>query len=237
MSSVSVVMAVYNGQRFLRQQVESVLAQLQPGDELIVVDDGSTDGSLAFLNGVDSPAVRILANPRNLGVAGTFERGLRLATHEYIFLCDQDDVCLLYLFAGLAKLKGVTWWNGFAMWGTVANLEYQTVDLTWLANWPLLINLLTQVTVLWEVSYCVLIWNRHSRPLMQALAVPVHLGIALCFGMLTFGLAMLAANVAFVRPDLIRRVLRVLTHEPPRSQLRPPLTRLHQPDDELASVA
>ena len=94
MSSVSVVMAVYNGQRFLRQQVESVLAQLQPGDELIVVDDGSTDGSLAFLDGVDSPAVRILANPHNLGVAGTFERGLRVATHEYIFLCDQDDVWL-----------------------------------------------------------------------------------------------------------------------------------------------
>ena len=149
----------------------------------------------------------------------------------------QSHLCLLYLFAGLAKLKGVTWWNGFAMWGTVANLEYQTVDLTWLANWPLLINLLTQVTVFWEVSYCVLIWNRHTRPLMQALAIPVHLGIAVCFGMLTFGLAMLVANVAFVRPELIRRLLRVLTHEPPRSQLHRPLTRLHQPDEDLASVA
>ena len=94
MSSVSVVMAVYNGRRFLQAQVESVLAELLPGDEFIAVDDGSTDGSLAFLNEFDSPAMRVLANPRNLGVAATFERGLRLATHEFVFLCDQDDVWL-----------------------------------------------------------------------------------------------------------------------------------------------
>lgn len=149
----------------------------------------------------------------------------------------QSHLCLLYLFAGLAKLKGITWWNGFAMWGTVANLEYQTVDLTWLATWPLLINVLTQVTVFWEVSYCVLIWNRHSRPLMQALAVPVHLGIAICFGMLTFGLSMLVANVAFVRPEQIRRVLRVLTQEPARTPIPPVRTRLHRPEEDLASVA
>ena len=145
----------------------------------------------------------------------------------------QSHLCLLYMFAGLAKLKGITWWSGFAIWGTVANLEYQTVDLTWLATWPLLINLLTHVTVFWEVSYCILIWNRHSRPLMQALAIPVHLGIAVCFGMLTFGLAMLVANIAFVRPELIRRALRVFKQEPSRLTL----TRLHQPEEDLASVA
>jgi len=94
MSSVSVVMAVYNGQRFLRDQVESVLGELLPGDELIVIDDASTDGSLAFFKGIDSPALRVYANPSNLGVIGSFERGLELAAHEFIFLCDQDDVWL-----------------------------------------------------------------------------------------------------------------------------------------------
>lgn len=94
MSSISVVMAVFNGQRFLRQQVESVLAELVPGDEFIAIDDGSSDGSLSLLNGIGAPVLRVLANPENLGVARTFERGLRLATNEYIFLCDQDDVWL-----------------------------------------------------------------------------------------------------------------------------------------------
>lgn len=94
MSSVSVVMAVYNGRRFLSEQVESVLAQLLPGDEFIVVDDASPDGSLALLQSIASPLIRIYVNPTNLGVKGAFERGMKLATHEFIFLCDQDDVWL-----------------------------------------------------------------------------------------------------------------------------------------------
>jgi glycosyltransferase involved in cell wall biosynthesis len=94
MSSVSVVMAVYNGQRFLLEQVASVLGELLPGDELIVVDDASPDGSLAILKSIDSPVLRVYTNPSNLGVIGSFERGLQFAAHEFIFLCDQDDVWL-----------------------------------------------------------------------------------------------------------------------------------------------
>jgi glycosyltransferase involved in cell wall biosynthesis len=94
MSAVSVVMAVYNGQRFLREQVESVLNELLPGDELIIVDDASRDNSLAFLRSITSPVLRVYANSSNLGVVGCFERGLQIAAHEFIFLCDQDDVWL-----------------------------------------------------------------------------------------------------------------------------------------------
>ncbi|MEO6407249.1 MAG: glycosyltransferase family 2 protein [Burkholderiaceae bacterium] len=91
MSSVSVVMAVFNGERFLREQVESVLGQLLPGDELIAVDDASTDSSAALLKSFDPALLRVHRNPVNQGVIRSFERGLRLAAHEYIFLCDQDD--------------------------------------------------------------------------------------------------------------------------------------------------
>jgi glycosyltransferase involved in cell wall biosynthesis len=94
MTSVSVVMAVYNGERFLREQVQSVLSQLLPGDELIVIEDGSTDGSLALLGAFEQTLLKIYRNPQNLGVIGSFERGLQLAAHELIFLCDQDDVWL-----------------------------------------------------------------------------------------------------------------------------------------------
>jgi glycosyltransferase involved in cell wall biosynthesis len=87
-------MAVYNGRRFLLEQVESVLAQLEPGDELVVVDDGSTDDSVALLAALDSPYIRLFSNPSNLGVIGAFQRGMRLARHSIIFLCDQDDIWL-----------------------------------------------------------------------------------------------------------------------------------------------
>lgn len=119
----------------------------------------------------------------------------------------QCHLCVIYLFAGLSKLQGVTWWNGFAVWGGIANQEYQTLDLTWLAEWPLVINALTHLTVAWEVSYCVLIWNRWTRPLVLLGAIAMHLGIAVALGMPTFGLAMLIANLSFVSPAFLRTLI------------------------------
>ena len=125
----------------------------------------------------------------------------------------QCHLCVIYLFAGLSKLQGVTWWNGFAVWGGIANQEYQTLDVTWLADWPLVINAMTHFTVAWEVSYCVLIWNRWTRPLVLLGAIAMHLGIVVVLGMPTFGLAMLIANIAFVSPEF----LRTLIDGPPKS--------------------
>ena len=59
---ISVCMATYNGERYLRRQVESILSQLADGDELIVSDDGSTDGTPALLESLADPRLRILHN-------------------------------------------------------------------------------------------------------------------------------------------------------------------------------
>jgi glycosyltransferase involved in cell wall biosynthesis len=93
-SSVSVVMATYNGKQYLAEQISSVLAELLPGDELIIVDDGSQDGTLELLDSLESPAVHVIRNLTNAGVMATFERGLLLSSKVIIFLCDQDDVWL-----------------------------------------------------------------------------------------------------------------------------------------------
>lgn len=95
--SVSVVMATYNGIPFLTAQLKSVLAELLPTDELIIVDDGSADGTLELLDSLkplNSVVILVVRNLVNLGVFATFERGLLLSTKELIFLCDQDDVWL-----------------------------------------------------------------------------------------------------------------------------------------------
>jgi hypothetical protein len=117
----------------------------------------------------------------------------------------QVHLCVIYLFTGLAKLSGTTWQAGTAVWWAVANYEYQSLDLTWLAGWPTLVALLTHVTVFWELSYCFLIWNRLARPLVLWMAVAVHGGIALGLGMLTFGGAMILANMSFLEPATVRR--------------------------------
>jgi len=119
----------------------------------------------------------------------------------------QVHMCIVYLFAGTGKMMGMTWWNGSATWLSVANYEYQSMDMTWLAGWPLLGAFLTHVTLWWETTYCVLVWPRLLRPLVLAMAVPIHLGIALFLGMPTFGLVMLIGNVAFISPWLVRRIL------------------------------
>lgn len=120
----------------------------------------------------------------------------------------QVHMCIVYMFAGLGKLLGSSWWSGTALWGAFANFEYQTLDMTWTCRHPYLINMMTQVILAWEISYIVLIWPRITRPIMLFLAIPLHLGIALCMGMTTFGLIMLVGNLSFVPPEIVRRIVR-----------------------------
>ncbi len=116
----------------------------------------------------------------------------------------QLHMCVIYLFGGIGKMRGELWWDGSALWFAFANLEYQSLDMTWLVHTPWLIALLTHVTVFWETFYCFLIWPKLTRPLCLAIAVGVHLGIGLCLGMWTFGLAMLIGNLAFVPAETVR---------------------------------
>ncbi|MEX2168760.1 MAG: HTTM domain-containing protein [Pirellulales bacterium] len=117
----------------------------------------------------------------------------------------QIHLCIIYLFSGLGKLQGDFWWNGAAVWYSIANQEYQSLDLTWLANYPAIMDLLTHATVFFEVFYCCLIWPRLTRPWMLLGAVGIHGFIALGLGMMTFGLVMLIANLAFISPATVRR--------------------------------
>jgi hypothetical protein len=117
----------------------------------------------------------------------------------------QIHLCVVYFFAGIGKLQGETWLSGDAIWLALASYEYQTLDMTWIANHLWLVAALSLVTVLWEVGYAALIWPQLTRPIVLAIAIPMHLGIGFCMGMLTFGLIMLAANLAFLEPEWVKR--------------------------------
>lgn len=95
MTTVSVVLAAYNGERFLQAQLDSILACLRAGDELILVDDCSTDRTREIIAAVHWPNLVVLRNSVNRGVRATFEIGLRRASGEIVFLSDQDDVWVL----------------------------------------------------------------------------------------------------------------------------------------------
>jgi hypothetical protein len=119
----------------------------------------------------------------------------------------QLHMCIIYFFAGLGKLQGEMWWEGTALWGAAFNLEYQTVNLTWLARFPVLTAFLTQATAYWEMFFCVLVWPRLLRPITVFIALPLHLSIGICMGLMTFGLVMPIGVMSFVSPSLVRRLI------------------------------
>jgi hypothetical protein len=119
----------------------------------------------------------------------------------------QVHMCVIYFFAGVSKLQGPSWWTGEAMWRAFANLEYQSMDMTWLAWHPWIVNAMTHVSILWEITFCFLIWRPRWRPLMLIGAVVLHVGIGACLAMWTFGLIMLIGCAAFLPNEAIRRLV------------------------------
>ena len=101
MNKVSVVMATYNGAKFIREQLNSFIVQSRKPDELIVVDDCSTDNTLDIVEEFKNTSpfdVIIVPNKENIGskrkygYAHNFEKALNICTGDIIFFSDQDDV-------------------------------------------------------------------------------------------------------------------------------------------------
>lgn len=91
---ISVCIATYNGARYIGEQLASILPQLSAEDEVVVSDDGSTDGTIDIVRSLNDRRIRIVGGPRRHSPTLNFERALRNAKGDYVFLADQDDVWL-----------------------------------------------------------------------------------------------------------------------------------------------
>lgn len=91
---VSIVMATYNGSKYLRQQLDSIVNQSHQNFELIVVDDCSIDDTVLIIKEYQAwdGRIRLYTSDKNKGFVANFERGLKLAKGEFIVLADQDDI-------------------------------------------------------------------------------------------------------------------------------------------------
>lgn len=91
---VHIVLATYNGERFLREQMDSVLAQTYENITVEVCDDGSTDGTAAIVREYEDQddRVKLHLNPKNLGYVKNFLEGVKRCQAPYVMLCDQDDI-------------------------------------------------------------------------------------------------------------------------------------------------
>jgi len=91
---ISVCMATFNGEKYIKEQINSILIQLDYKDELIISDDGSTDKTMEIIHKFDDKRIKLFENKNMHGYAHNFENALKQATGDYIFFSDQDDVWL-----------------------------------------------------------------------------------------------------------------------------------------------
>lgn len=91
---ISVCMATYNGEKYIKEQLESILKQLGMDDEIIISDDGSKDLTEKIIKEINDERIRFVKNTNIHGFTHNFENALKMARGEYIFLSDQDDVWL-----------------------------------------------------------------------------------------------------------------------------------------------
>lgn len=91
---VSIALCTYNGETYLREQLESIVNQSYPAIELIAVDDCSSDNTLNVLQeyAAKYPFIKVYVNPENLGYIRNFEKALGLCNGDFIALSDQDDI-------------------------------------------------------------------------------------------------------------------------------------------------
>lgn len=129
-------------------------------------------------------------------ISGLFSQvGLRLL---------QIQVCVIYGYTGLEKLKGPSWWDGSAVWAVLGNSQIMLFDTNWLKHVPLMIVAMTFSTVLWEVYFPVLVWIKPLRPWVLAFGAVLHVMIALSVGLIFFSTAMMSTYVAFLDAEVMR---------------------------------
>ncbi|HEV3202909.1 MAG TPA: hypothetical protein VGY77_00930 [Gemmataceae bacterium] len=135
----------------------------------------------------------------------------------------QINLCLIYLSSGLSKLEGRAWWQGTAVWGTMANTEFSPMHIPLFRNflillsehrwvWEIFMTGGSVFTLATEIGFIFLIWSSRLRWTYLTMAVILHTGIALFMGLNTFSLFMMVMLLSFVPIATIRWVLQRIGH-------------------------
>jgi predicted DCC family thiol-disulfide oxidoreductase YuxK len=126
-------------------------------------------------------------------------------TSPWAFACTrlmQIQMAVVFFFSATDKLRGEDWWNGDAIWRVFVSSDYYNgFLLNLLAGQYWLVNIATYATVLIEIAYPFLIWQRRSRPYLLAAAIFLHLQFAVLMGLFYFSWVMIMGHASFIRPE------------------------------------
>jgi predicted DCC family thiol-disulfide oxidoreductase YuxK len=119
----------------------------------------------------------------------------------------QIQVAVLFFYSGITKLGGEDWWNGDAVWNVfIIDEYYSRIVLDVLASHYWLVNIATYATVLIEIAFPFLIWQRSTRPYMLAASVLLHLMFAVLMALYYFSIVMVMGHMSVVRPEWLTRL-------------------------------
>jgi predicted DCC family thiol-disulfide oxidoreductase YuxK len=119
----------------------------------------------------------------------------------------QLQMAILFFYSGIEKIRGDHWWYGNAAWATFSNMDFfNRPVLDFLAAHYWVVNLASYSTIMIELGFAFLIWQRATRPYLLSLAIFLHLMIALFMRMPYFSSVMIMGHMSFVRPDWLARL-------------------------------
>ena len=90
--ALTVLMPVYNTEKYLKEAVDSILQQSFPDFEFLIIDDSSTDSSAEIIAAYRDPRIRVLKNEKNMGMSATLNKGIEMCRTELIARMDADDI-------------------------------------------------------------------------------------------------------------------------------------------------
>jgi hypothetical protein len=160
--------------------------------------------------------LQVRAEKKRLGVKYVPRPPEPLVSARLLTRAIQINFCLIYAGAGTSKLLGSSWWNATAPAGFLLNYSFApfevkgyTETLQFLIThrwmWELLCTIGTVGTLVLELGFPFLVWNRRTRWVMVCGSVLLHTMIALLMGLVTFSLMMLALVISFVPPEATRQ--------------------------------
>jgi hypothetical protein len=115
----------------------------------------------------------------------------------------QLQVCIVYAYSGLEKLKGTRWWDGSALWDVLSIGNMQRWDLSFVSHFPVLLAAGVYVVLAWEIYFPVLVWLRKFRLPMLFFGAFMHVGIFLFMNLPSFGFMMITLYLLFLTKEEI----------------------------------
>jgi predicted DCC family thiol-disulfide oxidoreductase YuxK len=141
---------------------------------------------------------------------GRLKAGLAPYTSSWAGACTrlmQIQMVMLFFYSSVEKFRGDEWWNGHAIWFLFTTNEYYSpLLLDLLARHYWLSNVATYSTLLIELAFPFLIWQRRTRPYLLAAAIFLHLQFALFMSLYYFSFVMIMGHMSFVRPEWLARL-------------------------------